>query len=309
MSVTAASAPAPGRPSRNTGRDLRRAALHAFLLVMAIVWLLPLALAVYASLRPRAETDALGYLSFAQSISLDNYVDAWNKMDAVRYFLNTLVVVVPTVLLVLFLATMMAFAVSRFSWRFNLVFLLLFTAANLLPPQVIITPLYRIYLRVWMPQDVLIPDFPSDNGLLFGQYIGIIAIHVAFQLGFCTFVLSNYMKTIPRELNEAAVVDGASLWKTYRSVIMPLCRPALAALATLQVTWVYNDFFWALVLMVGKGPKMPITSALNALQGQFFTDYNVLAAGAVVVAIPTLIVFFALQKQFISGLTLGSTKG
>ena len=93
--------------------------------------------------------------------------------------------------------------------------------------------------------------FPSDNGLFYGQYIGIVAIHVAFQLGFCTFVLSNYMKTIPRELNEAAVVDGAAFWKTYRSVVMPLTRPALAALATLQVTWVYNDFFWALVLMAG----------------------------------------------------------
>lgn len=291
------------------GRDLRRAALHAFLIAMAILWLLPLLLAVYTSLRPREETDALGYLSVAQSLSFDNYVDAWNKVDMLRYFLNTLVVVVPAVLLVLFLASMMAFAVSRYSWRFNLFFLLLFTAANLLPPQVIITPLYRIFLRLWLPQDVLVPGFPSDNGLFFGQYIGIIAIHVAFQLGFCTFVLSNYMKTIPRELNEAAVVDGASIWKTYRSVIMPLTRPALAALATLQVTWVYNDFFWALVLMVGKGPKMPITSALNGLKGQFFTDYNLLAAGAVIVALPTLMVFFALQKQFISGLTLGSTKG
>lgn len=291
------------------GRDLRRAALHAFLIAMAILWLLPLLLAVYTSLRPREETDALGYLSVAQSLSFDNYVDAWNKVDMLRYFLNTLVVVVPAVLLVLFLASMMAFAVSRYSWRFNLFFLLLFTAANLLPPQVIITPLYRIFLRLWLPQDVLVPGFPSDNGLFFGQYIGIIAIHVAFQLGFCTFVLSNYMKTIPRELNEAAVVDGASIWKTYRSVIMPLTRPALAALATLQVTWVYNDFFWALVLMVGKGPKMPITSALNGLKGQFFTDYNLLAAGAVIVALPTLMVFFVLQKQFISGLTLGSTKG
>ncbi len=226
-----------------------------------------------------------------------------------RYFLNSLIIVVPAVLLVLFLASMMAFAVSRYSWRFNLIFLLIFTAANLLPPQVIITPLYRIFLRLWLPTDVGVAGFPSDNGLFYQQYIGIIAIHVAFQLGFCTFVLSNYMKTIPRELNEAAVVDGASIWKSYRSVIMPLTRPALAALATLQVTWVYNDFFWALVLMSGKGAKMPITSALNNLKGQFFTDYNLLAAGAVLVAIPTLIVFFALQKQFISGLTLGSTKG
>jgi multiple sugar transport system permease protein len=299
----------PATVGRNTGRDMKRAALHAFLIAMAVLWMLPLAFAVYTSLRPREETDAAGYLSLPTTINLDNYIDAWNQAELVRYFLNSLIIVVPAVLLVLFLASMMAFAVSRYSWRFNLIFLLLFTAANLLPPQVIITPLYRIFLRLWLPTDVGVTGFPSDNGLFYQQYIGIIAIHVAFQLGFCTFVLSNYMKTIPRELNEAAVVDGASIWKSYRSVIMPLTRPALAALATLQVTWVYNDFFWALVLMSGKGAKMPITSALNNLKGQFFTDYNLLAAGAVLVAIPTLIVFFALQKQFISGLTLGSTKG
>jgi multiple sugar transport system permease protein len=304
--MTASVSPSPGRGNR---RVTRRAALHAFLIAMAILWLLPLAFAVYTSLRPFADTNTNGYLSLPQSLSLDNYVNAWNQAELVRYFMNSLVIVVPAVILVLFLASMLAFAVSRYSWRFNLFFLLLFTGANLLPPQAIITPLYRMYLRLWLPTDVGVTGFPSDNGLFYGQYIGIIAIHVAFQLGFCAFVLSNYMKTIPRELNEAALVDGASIWKTYRSVVMPLARPALAALATLQVAWVYNDFFWALVLMAGRAPKMPVTTALNNLKGQFFTDYNLLAAGAVLVAIPTLVVFFALQKHFISGLTLGSTKG
>lgn len=296
------------KPPRNTQRDIRRTALHLFLIAMCVIWLMPLAWAVYTSLRPFAETNVAGYLSWPETLNLDNYVTAWNRSEMVRYFLNTLVVVVPAVLLVLLLASMMAFAVSRYSWRFNVAFLLLFTAANLLPPQVVITPLYRIYLKLWLPQDVLVTGFPSDNGLLYNQYLGLVLIHVAFQLGFCTFVLSNYMKTIPHELNEAAVMDGASVWKSYRSVIMPLTRPALAALATLQFTWVYNDFFWALVL-INRGSKMPITTALNNLKGQFFTDYNLLGAGAVLVAIPTLIVFFALQKQFISGLTLGSTKG
>ena len=131
---------------------------------------------------------------------------------------------------------------------------------------------------------------------------------MAFQIGFCVFVLSNYMKTLPHELNEAALVDGAGVWRQYWQITMPLCRPALAALATLEVTWIYNDFFWALVLM-RSGDKFPVTSALNNLRGQFFTDYNLLAAGSVLVALPTLIVFFVLQKQFVSGLTLGATKG
>ena len=197
---------------------------------------------------------------------------------------------------------MVAFAVSRFSWRFNLVFLMMFTAGNLLPPQVIIVPLYRLYLLLPLPAPL------SDNGLLYDQYFGIIIIHIVFQTGFCVFVLSNYMKTLSKELTEAALVDGAPVWRIYWNIIMPLCRPALAALATLEFTFIYNDFFWALLLMK-TGDKRPITSALNNLQGQFFTDTSVLAAGALLAAIPTIIVYLALQQHFISGLTLGSTKG
>ena len=153
-----------------------------------------------------------------------------------------------------------------------------------------------------------VPPPLSDNGLLYNQYFGLILINFIFQTGFCTFVLSNYMKTINRELTEAAFVDGASVWMIYRKVILPLCRPALAALATLEFTFMYNDFFWALILMK-TGDKRPITSALNNLQGQFFTDTTLLAAGALLAAFPTILVYLALQRHFISGLTLGSSKG
>ncbi|MEO8462613.1 MAG: carbohydrate ABC transporter permease [Chloroflexota bacterium] len=271
---------------------------------MSALWLLPLLWAVYTSFRPYADTaqDPRGYVSFGGAYNLDNYLNAWNQGELPKYFLNTVIILVPAVILVLLLASMMAFTVSRYSWRFNVGLLMLFTAANLLPPQVIITPLFRIFLLLPLP------SFLSDNGFFYDQYIGITTIHVAFQLGFCTFVLSNYMKTLPKELNEAAIVDGAGVFTTYWRVILPLTRPALAALATLQVTWIYNDFFWALILM-NTPDKYPITSALNNLQGQYFTNNNLIAAGSIMVAIPTLVVFFVLQKQFVSGLTLGSTKG
>ena len=167
-----------------------------------------------------------------------------------------------------------AFAVSRFSWRFNILILLIFTAGNLLPPQVIIVPLFRLYTPAGRARAA-----ERQRQALYDQYFGIVLIHIVFQLGFCTFVLSNYMKTLPHELTEAALVDGARVWRIYRRVIMPLCRPALAALATLEFTFIYNDFFWALMLM-RTATKRPITSALNNLQGQFFTDNNLLAAGA-----------------------------
>ncbi|HET7026715.1 MAG TPA: carbohydrate ABC transporter permease, partial [Candidatus Limnocylindrales bacterium] len=216
--------------------------------------------------------------------------------------LNTLIVAIPAVILTLLIASMVAFALTRFRFRFNLPLLMLFTAGNLLPPQVIIVPLYHLYLAIPIPKPL------SDNGLLYDQYIGIILIHVVFQMGFCIFVLANYMRTLSKELTEAALVDGASVWAIYRRVTLPLCRPALAALATLEFTFIYNDFFWALIL-ISTGNKRPITSALNNLQGLFFSNTNLLAAGSLLIAIPTIVVFIALQKQFVRGLALGSTKG
>src|SRR5262249_57444402 len=102
------------------------------------------------------------------------------------------------------------------------------------------------------------------------------------------------------ERAEGGMVDGAAVWRQYWQIIMPLCRPPLAALATLEFTWIYNDFFWALVLMQS-GDKRPITSALAGLQGQFFTNNNLIAAASLVAALPTLIVYFVLQRQFIGG--------
>lgn len=292
------------RPTPVNRRPLRpqRIALYAFLSFMAVTWLFPLLWAAFTSLRPYAETLKEGFISFPRTLSFDNFASAWTRGEFPQFYLNSLIVTIPAVILTLFIASMVAFAVSRFSWRFNLLCLLIFTAGNLLPPQVIIVPLYRLYLLLPIPPPL------SDNGLLYDQYFGIILIHVAFQMGFCIFVLSNYMKTISRELTEAALVDGAGVVRIYWNIILPLCRPALAALATLEFTFIYNDFFWALLLMKS-GDRRPITSALNNIQGQFVTDYSVLAAGALLAAIPTILVYIALQRHFISGLTLGSTKG
>jgi multiple sugar transport system permease protein len=278
-----------------------RVVLHGFLAVTALVWLVPLLWAVYTSLRSYADTSAHGYLSLAHGLTFQNYGNAWSQSDLPVYFWNSILITVPAVLLTLVFSSFVAFFVSRFDFRVNLALLMVFTAGNLLPPQVIITPLYRLYLLVPLP------DAMSDSDLLYNSYWGVIAIHVAFQMGFCTFVFSNYMRTIPREISEAALVDGASVWRQFWQIILPLCRPAFAALATLESIWIYNDFFWALVLFE-TGSKRPITSALANLQGQFFTNQNLIAAGALITAVPTLLVYLLLQRQFVSGLTLGANK-
>ena len=290
-------------------RERRRSAIrwprvwmHAFLIVVAILWLAPVIWALYTSLRPYSETAEKGYVSLPNTITLDNYTNAWTQGDIPHYFLNSLLVTVPALVITLFFASCVAFVVSRMSFRFNGILLMVFLAANLLPPQVVIPPLYRMYL------EIPLPELMSETGKMYDSLWGLIAINVAFQTGFCAFVLSNYMKTIPQSLGDAARVDGAGVVRQFFGIILPLCRPALAALATLQFTWVYNDFLWA-VALIQSGEKRPITSALNNLQGVFFTDNNLIAAGAMLAALPTLIVFAVLQRHFISGLTLGASKG
>jgi multiple sugar transport system permease protein len=293
--------PPPVKRRRQPVRPAR-ILLHAFLIFAALGALAPIGLALYASLRPYQETSERGYFSLPDSLTFDYYADAWRAAEFPKYFLNTLIVTVPGVLVTLFLASFVAFAIARVRIRGGLFLLLVFTAGNLLPPQIIVTPLYQLYQRVPLPESW------SSSLTLYDSYLGVIAIHIAFQTGFCVFVLTNYMRTIPTEITEAAVVDGAGVWRQYWQVTLPLCRPALAALGTLEFAFIYNDFLWALVLM-STGDKLPVTSALNNLRGQFFTDYNLLAAGSLIVALPTLIVFFALQRHFVAGLTLGANKG
>lgn len=302
--MTAATAEiAKASPNARSGRrrPAARRGTMIFLIVMSLVWVFPIVWALFNSFRNYSYTQQNGYLSFG-GWTFDNYTNAWANADMGKHFVNSLIITIPTVLLTIFLASLAAFVMSRFTYRFNLVMLAVFLSANLLPPQALLVPIFRLYRAIPMPAVF------SDSGTLLNTFVGLIAINIAFQLGFCTFVLSNYMKTLPREIYESAELDGANVWRQYWQLTMPLVRPALAALATLQVTWVYNEFFWATVLLQDSD-KFPITSSLNNLRGQFFTDYNLLAAGSVLVALPVLIVFFMLQKQFVAGLTLGSTKG
>jgi multiple sugar transport system permease protein len=291
-----------GRRRTMAGRTGRRAGLHAFLLIVALLWLFPLLWAGYTSLRPYTETAERGYVSLPGALTLDNYAVAWRDGELLRHFVNSVVIVVPSVIIVLALAAALAFGLTRLSLRLNVALLIFFTAANLLPPHVLVTPLFRLFLALPVPPPL------SDNGLLYDQHLGVILVNVCFQLGFCTFVLSSYMKTIPREILEAARIDGASLARTLRSIMLPLSRPVVAALATLQATWIYNDFLWALVLMQ-TADKRPVTTALANLSGEFFTDNNVVAATAILIALPTMIVFLVLRRHLARGLTLGSTSG
>jgi multiple sugar transport system permease protein len=303
MSTSLSTRPA-GSNAAETGsrRGKRHYGTHIFLAVMAVIWLIPLLWTLFTALRPKADTDKYGYFSLQGSFSFDNFVQAWNQGGFSKYFWNSVLITVPSVILTLFLASLMAFAVSRFSWKFNVTLLIMFTAGNLLPPQVLAAPLFEMFKHIQLPYAF------SDSGNLLNTYVSVIAVDTAFQIGFCTFVLSNYMKALSPDLTEAALVDGAGVWTQYWSIILPLCRPALAAMATLEVIFIYNDFFWPL-LFIQSGDRLPLTTAINNLQGNFLSNYNLIAAGAMITAIPALLIYVALQRHFVAGLTLGSSKG
>lgn len=274
--------------------------ISLFIGIFAVVWIFPILWTVWTSLRPYSEIIQNGIFSWPERLTLDNYINAIQQMNIGTYLLNSLIVTIPSVILTLFFGSLIAFVVTRYNFKFNLWLLLVFTAGNMLPIVLTYIPVFWLFL--W------IGDLFGNRNLIYNNYAGLILVHVGFQVGFATFVLSSYMKTIPKEISESAKVDGANVFRHYWNVILPLLRPALAALSVLMTTWIYNEFFWALVLM-SDDAKRPITSALRRLQGQYVTDFNLLAAGAIIAAAPTVILFLLMRKQFVSGLTLGSTKG
>jgi len=274
--------------------------ISLFIGIFAFVWIFPILWTVFTSLRPYNDVISYGIFSWPRHLNFNNYVNAVKEMHIGIYLTNSLIVTIPSVILTLFFGSLIAFVVTRYQFKFNLWLLLLFTAGNMLPIVLTYIPVFWMFLWVG--------DLLGNRNLLYNNYAGLILVHVGFQVGFATFVLSSYMKTIPKEISESATIDGANVFRHYWNVILPLLRPALAALSVLMTTWIYNEFFWALVLM-SDDSKRPITSALRRLQGQYVTDFNLLAAGAIIAASPTVIMFFVLRKQFIAGLTLGSTKG
>ncbi|MFM7542264.1 MAG: carbohydrate ABC transporter permease [Actinomycetales bacterium] len=274
--------------------------ISIFIGIFAIVWMVPILWTFWTSLRPYSDIIQKGVFSRPDTLNFRNYADAYRLMDIWEYLSNSFIVAIPAVILTLFFGSLLAFVVTRYSFKFNLSLLLLFTAGNLLPVQLVYAPLFKMY--IWFG------DLVGNRNLLYDSFLGLILVHVSLQVGFATFVMSSYMKTIPKEISESALIDGASVFRHYWSVILPLLRPPLAALSVLMTTWIYNEFFWAIV-MIKSDNKRPITSALGRLQGEYVTDFNLLAAGAIMAALPTLIIFFILKRQFVSGLTLGSTKG
>jgi multiple sugar transport system permease protein len=271
-------------------RKLLNAVLIVVLIVLSLAWLVPLAATVLTSLRRFDSVLISGMLSVEGGLTLDNFITVWqNGID--KYILNSFIITIPALAAVLILATSAAFVLSRFEIPYARTIMLLMLAGNLLPQQVLLIPYNKM----------------AESLGIYDSYLAVILAHVGFQLGFFTFVLYNFIRQLPGELFEAAYLDGCGLPGMYRRILLPLLRPALAALGTLGFTWIFNDLLWALALIRSSG-KFPVTAGLLQLQGQYVTDWTLLSAAALIAAVPTLFLFILLQRQFVSGLTFGSVK-
>jgi multiple sugar transport system permease protein len=265
--------------------------VYVVLVVATIMWLVPIFTGLITSIRTFDDILYNGFISWPKEITWGNFSEAWDRGGLSKYLPNSFIIAIPSLVMTLFFSSLAAFALARFKFRGNRLIFFLFVGGMLLPFQVLMLPVFRL----------------TDALGLYDTYWGLIAFHTAFQLGFCTFMLRNYMRTVPGEIIEAARIDGCSDLRIWWQIMLPLTLPALAAIATLEFTWIFNDYLWAIVLLRSDDLK-PITAGLATLQGQYVTDWPVIVAGALVGTLPTLLVFLFLQRYFIEGLTLGSTK-
>jgi len=271
---------------------LGRWAVYIFIYALTLLWLVPVLTALITSLRTNNDILTRGFWSLPNVLTLKNFGEAWTRGGLTHYLPNSFIITLPSLVLTLLFSSLAGYALSRFRFRGDRLILFIFVAGMMLPFQILLLPVFRLV-----------------NALgLYNTYWALIIFHTAFQMGFCTFVLRNYMRTIPGEILEAARMDGCSEFRIYRQIMMPLTLPALAALATLEFTWIFNDFLWALILVQNDKLK-PVTTGLAALRGQYVMDWTVIISGSLIATLPTVLVFLFLQRYFIAGLTLGATKG
>lgn len=274
-------------------RILYKTSFYVFGTVIVVVWLIPILIALFTSMKSMDEL-MKSPLMWAppKHWVFSNFAEVWNKVGMSRYVLNTLIITVPSVLGALIISSLGAFALAFYKFRMNKPILITFIAGMLIPFQMLMIPVYRF----------------SDSVGLINTFPGVILFHIAFQLGFCTFFLRNFMKQIPFSLIEAPRIDGANDFYIYRKIILPLSISSMATLSVLEFTWIWNDLLWSLILLQQDKLK-PVTLGLANMQGEFITNYNMVAAGSIIAAIVPLVVFLMFQKYFISGLTVGAEKG
>jgi multiple sugar transport system permease protein len=268
-----------------------RAAYQIALPIVLVLWLLPLIGVAITSVRPAADLAAGNYFGMPSGFAIGNYVEIFRTTPIGRYMMNSFYVTVPTVIGAVALSCMTGFALGVYKFKGNLLIFFLFVAGNFVPFQILMVPVRDLSLKMGV----------------YNTYWALILFHVAFQTGFCTLFMRNFIRALPYELIEAARVEGIVEWRIFWFIVLPLMRPAIAALSVLIFTFIWNDFFWATVL-TSSPETQPITAGLSSLNGQWIAQWHLVSAGSILAALPPVAMFFLMQKHFIAGLTLGAVK-
>jgi len=260
--------------------------------IALLIWLLPLLAVALTSIRSAGDITAGNYWGWPTSFNfLENYTAIFENTPIGKYILNSFRVTIPTVIGAVALSCMTGFALAVYKFKANLIIFFMFVAGNFVPFQILMVPVRDLTLSLG----------------LYNTVWGLALFHIAFQTGFCTLFMRNFIKAMPYELIEAARVEGVSEVRIFWYVVLPLMKPAIAALSVLVFTFIWNDYFWATVLTQGSDTQ-PITAGLNSLNGQWVAAWHLVSAGSIVAALPPVLMFFLMQKHFISGLTLGAVK-
>ena len=260
--------------------------------VALILWLLPLIAVASFSVRPLADFTNGNYWGMPSTFEfLTNSGRVFNDSDMPRYMLNSVLITVPTVIGAVALSCMTGFALGIYRFKGNLLIFFMFIAGNFVPFQILMVPVRDLTVSVG----------------LYDTKLGLIMFHIAFQTGFCTLFMRNFIRALPFELIEAARVEGVAEWRIFWFVVLPLMRPAIAALSVLIFTFIWNDYFWAIVLTQGPDAQ-PVTAGITSFNSQYVAQYHLMSAGSIVAAVPPVVMFFMMQKHFIAGLTLGAVK-
>ncbi len=266
--------------------------------LLCLLWVLPVFGLAITSLRDRTDAADAGWWSIftgpsqLSRLTVDNYVQLFSQTDMGTAFINSLAITLPATIIPILIAAFAAYAFTFMEFPFRNFLLVFIVALLVVPNQVAFAPILNIYGRF----------------NLNGQFAAAWLAHIGFGMALATYLIRNYMATLPREIIESAKIDGATHFQTFWKLIVPMSTPALASFAIFQFLWVWNDLLVALIF-IGPGPNQPLTVSLVSLLGQQGQGDQLLTAGAFFTMLLPIAVFLSLQRYFVRGLTAGSVKG
>lgn len=273
-------------------RDPVLIGLWIALVLVALIWVAPFIFIVFTSLKSSAEVTSSGAFMPPVELAWDNYSSAWSRGSFASSFFNSVIITIIKVPLGLMLSAMAAYALAKMRLKSSKLLLLLVVFGTMIPFQVMLAPLFTLV---------------NSLGLI-DTYTGVILPYIAFGVPYQVFILHGFFKGIPKELSEAALIDGASHFTIFRRIFLPVCLPVLAALFILDFVSTWNEFAMALVLLQDQH-MWTLPLGLMSFQGQFSSNYGELNAAIVMTVLPATLVYLIFQRYFVSGLTSGAVKG